>query len=50
MSVRVTIGIRALEGLFAVGAIGSVLVLILSGIEDLETLFGSGDSDKSGEA
>jgi hypothetical protein len=32
--------VRLLEGMFIVGGVGSVAVLILSGIEDLRTLFG----------
>jgi hypothetical protein len=46
MGLLVTIAIRVLEVLFAVGAIGSTIVLILSGIEDIETLVGS-DDDKN---
>jgi len=34
-------GIRLLEFLFIVGAIGSAIVLVLTGIEDVETLMGS---------
>jgi hypothetical protein len=44
MGVLVTIGIRVLEAMFVVGGVGSVIVLILSGIEDIETLMGSEDS------
>jgi hypothetical protein len=40
----VTIAIRLLETLFACGLLGSSVVLILSGIEDFETLLGSDDS------
>jgi hypothetical protein len=29
-----------LEGMFVVGTLGSIIVLVLSGIEDLKTLFG----------
>jgi len=32
--------VRILEGMLVVGAIGSVVVLLLSGIEDLKLLFG----------
>jgi hypothetical protein len=45
MGIIVTIAIRLLEILFAVGAIGSTIVLILSGIEDIETLIGSDDTN-----
>jgi hypothetical protein len=33
-------GIRLLEFLFVVGVIGSAIVLVLTGIEDVETLIG----------
>jgi hypothetical protein len=36
----ITVLVRVLEGMFVVGAIGSVVVLVLSGIEDLKLLFG----------
>ncbi len=36
-------GIRLLEALFIVGWIGSALVLVLSGIEDAQTIFGEDD-------
>jgi hypothetical protein len=36
----VIILVRILEGIFVAGSVGSVIVLILTGIEDLETLFG----------
>jgi hypothetical protein len=45
MDVLVTVAIRILEGMFVVGAIGSFLVLILSGIEDIGTLFGSDEPE-----
>jgi hypothetical protein len=32
--------VRFLEGMFVVGAIGSFVVLVLSGIEDLKMLLG----------
>jgi hypothetical protein len=43
MDVVLTIAIRLLELVFALGAIGSAVVLVLSGIEDIETLAGSDD-------
>ena len=46
MGILVTIGVRFLEAIFIVGAIGSFLVLILSGIEDIETLMGSDDPNR----
>ncbi|HET7209859.1 MAG TPA: hypothetical protein VFI95_25025 [Terriglobales bacterium] len=45
----VTVLIRILETLFVAGTIGSCLVLVLSGIEDLETLFGFGHKQGSAE-
>jgi hypothetical protein len=36
----VTVLVRILEGMFVVGAIGSFVVLVLSGIEDLKMLLG----------
>jgi hypothetical protein len=36
----ITVLVRVLEGMFVIGAIGSVVVLVLSGIEDLKLLFG----------
>jgi len=38
--VFITILARFLEGLFVIGSIGSVIVLVLSGIDDIKTLFG----------
>lgn len=38
---------RFLEGMFVIGSIGSVAVLVLSGIEDLKTLFGREESNHS---
>jgi hypothetical protein len=40
MGLVVTVLVRILEGMFAVGVIGSIAVFVLSGIEDLKTLFG----------
>jgi hypothetical protein len=40
MGLIVTALVRILEGMFVLGAMGSVLVLVLSGIEDLKLLFG----------
>jgi hypothetical protein len=45
MQTLLTIGVRLLEAMFAVGSVGSLLVLILSGIEDMETLFGSDEAE-----
>jgi len=38
MSLLATIGIRLLEVMFAAGWFGTVIVLMLTGIEDVETL------------
>lgn len=48
MQLLVAIGIRLLEAMFVIGAIGSFLVLVLSGIEDIETLFGSSEEPERG--
>jgi hypothetical protein len=39
MEILVFTGIRALEAMFVIGWIGSLLVLLLSGIEDARMLF-----------
>ena len=39
MNVLLAAGIRVLEFLFFGGWIGSLLVIVLSGIEDMETIF-----------
>lgn len=46
MGVFVTVGIRLLEIMFFVGGIGSFIVLILTGIEDLKTLLGADTSER----
>jgi hypothetical protein len=38
---------RILEVMFAVGIVGSTVVLVLSGIEDIKTLFGGEDEHHS---
>ena len=40
MALLITIAIRFLETIFALGLIGSVLVLVLTMIEDFQELFG----------
>ncbi|HKN32257.1 MAG TPA: hypothetical protein VJX16_03350 [Terriglobales bacterium] len=42
----IVVGIRTLETMFVAGGIGSFLVLILTGIEDIETLLGSDDPSR----
>lgn len=43
----VTVLVRFLEGMFAVGAIGSFVVIVLSGIEDLKMLLGREEENHS---
>ena len=45
--ILVTVLVRFLEGMFVIGTIGSVVVLVLSGIEDLKTLFGREEENHS---
>ena len=46
MEALITVGARLLEGIFIVGAIGSAIVLILTGIEDIGTLIGSDEPEQ----
>ena len=39
--------VRILEGMFFVGALGSVVVLVLTGIEDLKMLLGREEQNHS---
>jgi hypothetical protein len=47
MSLVVTLVARILESMFVLGSIGSVAVLVLTGIEDLKTLLGREESEPS---
>lgn len=47
MEFSITIGIRILEFLFFAGWIGSLIVILLSGIEDIETIFSKDDDSGS---
>jgi hypothetical protein len=47
MSLVVILVVRLLESMFVIGSIGSFAVLVLSGIEDLKTLFGREESEHS---
>jgi len=47
MPLVVTLVARLLETMFVIGSIGSVAVLVLSGIEDLKTLLGREESEHS---
>ncbi|MBZ5667120.1 MAG: hypothetical protein LAO30_21265 [Acidobacteriia bacterium] len=43
----VTVLVRILEGMFVLGSIGSFIVLILTGIEDLKMLLGREEENHS---
>ena len=43
----VTVLVRFLEAMFVIGAIGSFVVLVLSGIEDLKMLLGREEDNNS---
>ena len=43
----ITVLVRILETMFVFGAIGSVVVLVLSGIEDLQLLLGREEQNHS---
>jgi hypothetical protein len=43
----ITVLVRILEGMLVVGAVGSVVVLVLTGIEDLKLLFGREEQNYS---
>ena len=47
MPLSVVLVARILEGMYMVGSIGSFVVLILSGIEDMKTLFGMDEEGKT---
>ncbi|HTK96364.1 MAG TPA: hypothetical protein VL382_12080 [Terriglobales bacterium] len=47
MAALITVLIRILQVVFVVGMAGSVLVIILSGVEDVETMFDSSDEPPS---
>jgi len=49
MDALVALLIRLLEALFAIGWIGSVLVILLSGVEDVATVFESDPEPDTGE-
>jgi len=46
MNVAVTWAIRLLELLFVIGSFGSLIVILLAGIEDIETIFSRGDEER----
>ncbi|MGA7630303.1 MAG: hypothetical protein WCB11_06025 [Terriglobales bacterium] len=43
----VTVLVRILEGMFVIGAIGSAVVIVLTGIEDLKMLLGREEQNHS---
>ncbi|MDP9269214.1 MAG: hypothetical protein M3P27_12935 [Acidobacteriota bacterium] len=45
MSTLVSIIIQVLEAMFVVGMAGSALVIILTGVEDIETMLDIGDDE-----
>ena len=45
MHVMVVVGVRILEGMFLVGSLGCITVIVLTVIEDVRTLVGH-DDDK----
>ncbi len=47
MNLLVMIGIRTLEAMFAAGWIGTVIVLLLTAIEDVETLIEKDEPSQS---
>jgi hypothetical protein len=46
MSVTLVLLVRLLEGIFVVGSVGCVVVLILTAIEDVKTLLGRDGDDE----
>ena len=46
MTFLITVAIRFLETIFALGLIGSVLVLVLTMIEDFQELFGKEETNQ----
>ena len=46
MNSVVSVCIQILEVLFAIGCVGSVVVIILSGVEDVETIFSSQEEEE----
>ena len=44
------VAVRFVEGMFVIGALGCLIVLILTAIEDVRTLFGLDDNEESAPA
>lgn len=49
MSEAINIGIRALEVLFFGGLIGSAVLVIITAVEDIETVFGGNEAESATE-
>jgi len=47
VSLLSTLLVRMLEAMFTIGVFGSVLVLLVTFVEDIETLFGMEDTEHS---
>jgi hypothetical protein len=45
-SVMIVFAVRMLEGMFVVGILGSVLVVVLTAFDDIRELFGRHDDGK----
>ena len=45
MELLIKIGIRIIEVLFFGGVVGSVIVVLITGVEDVETALGGGDDE-----
>jgi hypothetical protein len=43
MSLLIVIAVRVLEAMFALGMLGSLFVILVSGVEDVETMFDTTD-------
>ncbi len=39
--------VRLLELLFVIGCVGSLIVILLAGVEDVETIFSASDEEKT---
>ena len=50
MNILVRIGIRIIEFLFFAGWIGSLLVILMAGVEDIETIFSGKDEPTDGRS
>ncbi len=46
LGVAVTVGVKLLEILFVTGMLGSAVVILLTGIEDIKTVFSTDSSEQ----